>query len=211
MSWFEVIKRVGKLKKIQMKFFRPAVLRAFKDVDRLDSNNLIKDYLDDVFDEYERLLRLEYAGMSNYPSIISQHVNKYRNSRRTNATIANVLRHNGWEGATRNNRTMIRKEYKILKRKRIDYDKFKEAVKIAGDKFSTDEKINFTAFGEDAKVFMKIARQAYAKLTGSGQHANKVFSWDARTGRLPLIKKILFNHGWDDESTNKEIILVKVI
>ena len=117
MSWFEVIKRAGRggrIKKIQLKFFRPAVLRVFKDVNKLDTNNPIQNYMDDVMDEYERLLRLEYAGLSNWQSTITQHVNKYKNAKRTNAVVANILRNNGWEGSRRDGGTMIRKEYKVI-------------------------------------------------------------------------------------------------
>ena len=212
MSWFEVIKRagrVGRIRKVQMKFFRPAVLKVFKGVNKIDSNNPIRTYLDEVIEEYERLLRLEYAGISNWQSTITQHINKYRNAKRLNAIVANILRNNGWEGNMKHESGMVRKSKSGVPRKGFDINLFRQAIKEASDKVAVDTSINFTDYTHETTEFLENARKIYARLTNNGNHAYRIFRGIA--GRKRIIKSVLLDYGWDDEMVHKKLVLTKVI
>ena len=99
----------------------------------------------------------------------------------------------------------------ILKKKSVEVPNFKKAIKIAGDEFPINTVLNFTESDDDVTKFIDLARQAYTSLTGNGQHANKVFEPRAFAGRLKFIKSILENYGWNNQSTSKDVIMVKVI
>ena len=219
MSWFQVIKRqrkfsvAGSRVKIQMKIFRPIVLEVFKDVDIIDRRNNIDNYIDEIKSKYEQGLRREYGVIFGNASRIKQHINKHFSKPRmgTNKIIASILRRNGWKGQlSTGNYMLIRKENILLKKKGVEVPNFKQAIKIAADEFPVNTTLNFTESGEDVRKFVSLARQAYTSLTGNGQHANKVFEPRAFNGRLKFIKSILENYGWDDQSTSKYRIMVKV-
>ena len=99
---------------------------------------------------------------------------------------------------------------KILKKKKVEVPNFKAAIKIAGDEFSVDTVLNFTEPDEAVRKFINLARQAYARLTNNGQHANKTFEPRSFRGRLKFITSILSNHGWEVKEHHKNRIMVKV-
>ena len=104
----------------------------------------------------------------------------------------------------------------ILKRKKVDFAAYKQAVKEVADTYEVGTVINFTNRGYDVEEFLNNSMVIYAELTAENgrvahQHAKKVFSMEGLGGRQRMVTSILLNNGWEKIAPVSQQIFRKVV